>query len=463
MKRKKKMNDLRGISKHWAMEPDSLKNLYSNVREQNSLSFFSERQLPNTNSVLVRGRTAIIPIKGVITPRMDFFTAFFGGTALDVLAKDLQEALDNEEIDNILFDIDSPGGVAVGPSEMAEMIFKAREKKTIWSYVGRNCCSAAYWLASATEKIVTHKSSILGSIGVISTHPIQEQPNMQGYKNIQIVSSNAKNKKLDPRTPEGLEEIKKELDSLEDEFIGSIAKYRSLTTDYIKSNFGQGGVFIGSQAININMADELGSYESVLQSLSAKEQMFRQKGEQSMSEKQNAITKENISAEFLKKECPEIVESFKSEGFEAGKKAGFEDGKISGIAEGKQAERDRILALDKVALSGHEDLIAEAKSDSEMTAEKLALKIIEAEKAKGNNYVESLKNAEKAMPVISHDSKANIKDEDDDSDVDENSSSEEKAEAQWNKDSKIRAEFNNDKEAFFAYFNANENGQVKIK
>ena len=54
--------------------------------------------------------------------RNTFFSMFSGGTSLETLAKDFREALNNEDIKAILFDIDSPGGVAVGPMEMAEMI-----------------------------------------------------------------------------------------------------------------------------------------------------------------------------------------------------------------------------------------------------------------------------------------------------------------------------------------------------
>jgi ClpP class serine protease len=104
---------------------------------------------------------AIILIQGVIMPRMDLFTLLFGGTVLDCLAKDFQNALESDEVKAILLDIDSPGGVAVGTSEMVDIIFNAHTKKPVWSYVGRNCCSAAYWLAIAAKKIITHKSALL--------------------------------------------------------------------------------------------------------------------------------------------------------------------------------------------------------------------------------------------------------------------------------------------------------------
>ena len=50
---------------------------------------------------------------------------------------------------------------------------------------------------------------------------------------------------------------------------------QSLNTDplppeIVKSDFGQGGVVIGSQAVNQNMADALGTYEEVLANLNQK-------------------------------------------------------------------------------------------------------------------------------------------------------------------------------------------------
>lgn len=53
---------------------------------------------------------------------MDFLTYVLGGTALDILAKDFRTALENSDVRAIILDFDSPGGIAVGPAEMADMI-----------------------------------------------------------------------------------------------------------------------------------------------------------------------------------------------------------------------------------------------------------------------------------------------------------------------------------------------------
>ena len=443
------MNDLLKIAKYWAIEPDYLRSI-----SKEALSTKSEKHLDNTGSVSIRDGTAIIPIHGPITARNTFFSLFAGGTSLETLAKDFREALSNEDVKSILFDIDSPGGVAVGPFEFAEMIYNARGQKPIYSYIGRNGSSAAYWLASATEKIIVNPSALVGSIGVVTTIPVQEQPDQDGYKNIEIVSSNAALKRPDPKTKEGLAEIRRELDDLESTFIESIAKYRSITPEIIKADFGGGGVVIGSQAVNKNMADALGTYEEVLANLNQK--ISINSNNQIMSKEQNKetkadISKKEITADYIKKEFPDVTNTIIQEVSSDIKKEAF--------ADGAKHERDRILAIESTTLPGHEDLIAEAKKDGSITAEKLALKIIAAEKSKASDYLANSKTSESEMPKIEPNIEPESKQKEK---IDANLPIEQKAKILWDKDSKLRSEFGDDFESYHAFAKAEEANQVRI-
>lgn len=447
------MNDLFKIGKYWAIEPDYLKAI-----SKESLSTRSEKSLNNSRSVSIRDGTAIIPIHGVITARTTLFSLFAGGTSLEDLAKDFSEALNSDDVTSILLDIDSPGGVAVGPFEMAEMIFKGRSKKPIYSYIGRNGSSAAYWLASATEKIFVNPSALVGSIGVVTTIPVQEQPDMDGYKNIEIVSSNANLKRPDPKTKEGLAEIRRELDDLEATFIESIAKYRSITPEIIKADFGGGGVVIGKEAVKRNMADALGTYEEVLGLLNNQNQSIKINN-QIMSNKENQtnadISKKEITADYIKKEFPDVTKDIIQEVSEDIKKSAFNEGALAGAKQ----ERDRILAIESAALPGHEDLIEEAKKDGSITAEKLALKIIAAEKSKASDYLANTKKAEEEIPKI----EPNIdKSDTGEKQIPKDAPLETRAKSIWESNAKIRAEFGEDFDAYFAFAKANESGQVRI-
>jgi len=441
------------VSKYWAIEPDYLKAI-----SKESLSTRSEKPLNNSRSVSIRDGTAIIPVHGVITARTTLFSLFAGGTSLEDLAKDFNEALNSDDVTSILLDIDSPGGVAVGPYEMAEMIFKARSKKPIYSYIGRNGSSAAYWLASASTKIFVNPSALVGSIGVVTTIPVQEQPDMDGYKNIEIVSSNANLKRPDPKTKEGLAEIRRELDDLESTFIESIAKYRYITPEIIKADFGGGGVVIGKEAVKRNMADALGTYEEVLNLLNQQNQSITINN-QIMSNKENqtnaGISKKEITADYIKKEFPDVTSAIIQEVSEDIKKSAFNEG----VETGKKQERDRILAIESAALPGHEDLIEEAKKDGSITAEKLALKIIAAEKNKASDYLANTKKAEEEIPKI----EPNIdKSDSGKKQIPKDAPLETRAKSIWESNAKIRAEFGEDFDAYFAFAKANESGQVRI-
>ena len=407
--------DLQNVSKHWAIEPSALQCLRTDLSElQSGLSLFAQKPLARTYTSTIRDGIAVIPVHGIITARTDLFTFLMGGTGLDILARDIQTALDDDDVKGIMLDFDSPGGVAVGPSEMAAIIHNATLWKPVWAYVGRSCCSAAYWLASATDRIVVEKTAMLGSIGVVSSVPVQESADADGYKQIEIVSSNAKNKRPDPRTPEGLDTIRSELDALESEFIDAVANYRNVSVETVKSDFGQGGVLIGDAAINAGMADSMGTYESTLYELSQQ----TKKGEKTMDP--HSITEEQIAAYR---------------------------------AEGAKAERERLLALDDMIVAGHEDLLAKAKLDPEMTAEKLAVEIIKAEKAKGNDYLAGLKKAEETLPNVTPSAKATTA---------VGATPEERAENEWNNNPDVRTEFGGDKAAFFAFRIAQENEQIKV-
>ena len=101
------MKELYHLARCWAIEPDFLSNLSNMTKEyQAGLSLLNDGQLQKTSFVKIRGDIAIISLQGIITPRMDIFTYFMGGTPLDCLARDFQTAIDDDNIKGILFDKD---------------------------------------------------------------------------------------------------------------------------------------------------------------------------------------------------------------------------------------------------------------------------------------------------------------------------------------------------------------------
>lgn len=82
----------------------------------------------------------------------------------------MHAALNDPSISEIVLDINSGGGAAVGCKELADYIFQSRQTKPITAIVNYSAYSAAYFIASACSKIVVSQTSGVGSIGVIMEH-----------------------------------------------------------------------------------------------------------------------------------------------------------------------------------------------------------------------------------------------------------------------------------------------------
>src|SRR5690349_10913255 len=117
------------------------------------------------------GDLAVIPLRGLITPRGSFLSLLFGGGGgLEAFRGALREALANDDVEGILLDVDSPGGSTDLVTETAAEIRAAREKKPITAIANTDAGSAAYALASQATELVVTPSGEVGSIGVFMLH-----------------------------------------------------------------------------------------------------------------------------------------------------------------------------------------------------------------------------------------------------------------------------------------------------
>jgi ClpP class serine protease len=221
-------------------------------------------RLDGTRYTRVRGETAILPIEGPIFRYANLMTMLSGATSVEVLAKDLQVALDSPDIGSILLHVDSPGGQVNGVAEFADMLYAARGKKPIMAYISHEGCSAAYWIASAADRIEVAQTAMVGCIGAVLAIP---DPKQDDSGRVEFVSANAPNKRPDPGTRQGRAEIEGIVDTLGDQFVQAVARNRGVSVDTVLADFGQGGILIGQAAVDAGLADGVGSFEAMLAEL----------------------------------------------------------------------------------------------------------------------------------------------------------------------------------------------------
>jgi signal peptide peptidase SppA len=255
----------------WAVQsPAVLREMATIAQRHGSMEAVERRRgarADDTRRVTIRDGVAIVPVMGPIFPRANMFTEVSGATSIQTLALDLQKMLDRPDIKAVLLNVDSPGGAVTGVDEMAGIIKEVAAKKPVTAYVGGAAASAAYWLASAAREIVVTRTGQVGSIGVVATVPQQQEPDDQGVMDFEIVSSNAPNKRPDPTTDDGRQAVLDRINPVEGLFIDAVAGNRGLSRDTILSDFGQGNIVVGQQAVDRGMADRVGTFEGVLAEL----------------------------------------------------------------------------------------------------------------------------------------------------------------------------------------------------
>ncbi len=326
----------------WAVTETALQTILDIANRENeapeAVAARLGRELRNTHTVTERDGVAIVPVVGPLFRYANLFTQISGATSYEILAQDLNVALENPAIKAIVLDIDSPGGEVNGVSELAGMIFQARGRKPIVAYASGDAASGAYWIASAADKIVVSETSALGSIGVVGLYRRKEGKDAASV--VEIVSSQSPNKRPDPGTEEGRTRLQARIDAMAQVFITTVARNRNLSPAVVMDSFGGGDVMIGASSVAVGMADRIGSLERLIAELASTPNPPQQEG--FLIQKPEEKPRMNI--ETLTKEHPDLVTRLRHEGADA------ERERIKGII-GSEAAVGREQLAQELALT----------------------------------------------------------------------------------------------------------------
>lgn len=211
---------------------------------------------------------AIIPIKGIISKDPTVFSFFFSGTSTKKVARLIEDALNNRDITAIVLDIDSPGGTVDGTQELANLIFSKRHRKPIVAWTDGMVASAAYYIASAADKIfISGDMPPIGSIGVVTSHiDYSKMDERHGIKETEIYAGKYKRiaSYVEPLSQEGREYIQDRVDYIYSIFVNDVAKYRGVTVDTVLKNMADGQMFIGRQALDAGLVDGVSTFDQLL-------------------------------------------------------------------------------------------------------------------------------------------------------------------------------------------------------
>lgn len=210
---------------------------------------------------------AVIPIHGPIVPKASMFSEVSGATSVEGLRANFREAMDDRRVSAVVFDVDSPGGSVQGIPELADEIRAARGRKPMTTVADGLLASGAYFLGSQADEIVASKTSLVGSIGVITAHEdLSVAAEQKGIKTtfIRAGKYKAEGNALEPFSDEARAHVQSMVDEFYGMFVAAVARGRHTTVDAVRNGYGEGRVLTASMGLREGMIDRIGSLEQIV-------------------------------------------------------------------------------------------------------------------------------------------------------------------------------------------------------
>jgi signal peptide peptidase SppA len=220
-----------------------------------------------------QGAVAVIPIRGVLANRMSGMEESSGGASAEQIGAKVAHAAADPDIKTIVYDIDSPGGTVPGIQELAAQMFALRGVKKQVAQVNDCACSAAYWLASQCDEIVSIPSGTTGSIGVFAAHEdLSAALDKEGIK-VTLISAGKYKTSGNPFEPLSDEEravIQARVDDAYGQFVKDVARGRGVTPADVRNGMGQGRALGAKEAKAAGLIDRIETMDVTLARLTGR-------------------------------------------------------------------------------------------------------------------------------------------------------------------------------------------------
>lgn len=237
---------------------------YKEMAQNNMFSFWNPTPAPPSDPKFFNTESGelTIPISGVLLS--DTAPLFMDGwfCSYGYVRQMVSFALKNEDVKNIKFIVNSPGGMAYGMLQAAEEIRILSEAKPTESVVQLLCCSAAYMLAANTRQIRSENSAVIGSIGVYSV--LMDDSKMMedwGLSFIRVAWPNGKGLGAEGFSSEYVERARKDIRRLSKDVEKSVAS----RVDKDKIEELDGNHFSPEEALKLGLIDGIVSPEESLE------------------------------------------------------------------------------------------------------------------------------------------------------------------------------------------------------
>lgn len=209
---------------------------------------------------------ATVKLHGVITPTPSPVSR--GSINLATLESALTSAFERDRLQAVALSINSPGGAPTQSALIAERIrqLAAKHDVPVLGFCEDLAASGGYYLACAADEIFAHRSSMVGSIGVItSSFGLNGLIERLGVER-RVYTAGENKHRLDPFQPEKAEDVEW-LHGMQSQIHDVFADWvRERRADKLSSNddLFTGEVWTGGRAQELGLIDGLGTLRQVI-------------------------------------------------------------------------------------------------------------------------------------------------------------------------------------------------------
>ena len=363
----------------WAILPETLETMIEVLNLRNADQRFNQEELiarigvRSNDDARPAGGTpprgvAHLQLFGVLSQRMNMFTAISGGTSTEVFLNEFHQALADASVRAILIEIDSPGGEVYGVTELADAIHEAHDVKPVYAIANAMAASGAYWIGSAASHFALTPSGEVGSIGAYVVHRDYSRRNAGLGMAVTYVSAGPKKVLTNPDEPlseSGRSTIQDRVDVCYNAFLEAVARGRDVDVETVSSEFGQGALVDAATALEVGMVDAIMPLHEYMEQISddlngapkrsgarmvsskARTGEETEMGKKNVEEAPEAATLDmsTLTAEALNEKRPDLVAGVIREAVAEGEKLA-----VAAADTAVKAERERAVALTKVAV-----------------------------------------------------------------------------------------------------------------
>ncbi len=213
---------------------------------------------------------AVLHVNGTIMDGDSSAGGMFGGgqtVGSRTIRNAIEDILKEDMIEGVIVRIDSPGGSAIASEVMWQGIERLKTEKPVWVSVGSMAASGGYYVLAAGDTVYVNPSSIVGSIGVVGGKYALGDLYDKAKVHIVERSRGPMSDLFSASKPWNDSQIRVIREQMTDTYNLFTSRVTAGRDGIDLSKTAEGRLFVGSDAIALNMADKLGGLDDAINGL----------------------------------------------------------------------------------------------------------------------------------------------------------------------------------------------------